>query len=501
MLTTSIQPTNNRTNFYGLSNKLGKKICIDGKKDIVEILDKRGDKSAVIGELPACIFNCLPVNNREGAIKEILGVFSECAEEIRNFRPGVSAPREERLNRRPNAVVDKMRDVFVKYNVLKEPEKFDLVNLGAGEYKRAYKMEGITDPKNGDRICFKVFHKVDTTPEWHKYKCHGNYSEINISAYWRKNAGMNTQLNKVYTGDINNGYLLDRYVDIDVKEPSKIVDVYDNGVRNIDAVSADTGHNKLYGYSIDEGGSRVVNRVKNQSPTARYVLKHMKQTPEQYRIQEWFRILRQRRDLDDTQKKAGLALSIKHFPEDKQVNLIERCLKHNEPLVDQALGYALKYLHEDQSEKYFEILMKRNNPITQTVLLNEIPLLAKKPSIGKRYDDVNVPRGVVEPDIVAKYYDIAKDIVLPEAEEHLASYVHLLPKERIIPEAERLISRNSKQINDRLLHKIIYVGTDEFSFDNKMQIINSIEKHNTDPFIADKAQKTKIRVIRDSLED
>ena len=496
----SFQPTDNRPAFSGLTKKMGHKIFVDGKKEVLYALLDRGDKNTQVGELPPAIFYRLPQDNREDRIKEIFQVFSDCANELRGYKPSLNAPKEERTNRRPNSVVDKMRNVLTKNNVLKEPEKFDLTYLGAGEYKKAYKMEGLEDEKTGDKVCYKVFHVVDTSPEWHKYKCHGNYSEINIATYWKKKEGNNTNLNKFYSGDIDNGYLMDRYIDTTVPKPEKIVDEYDRGVRNIDAVRLDTGHNKLYGYSIDEGGSRVVNIVKNQSKTATYVLKHLKNTPEKYRVLEWHKTLA-RKDLDDTQKKAGLALSIKHFPEHNQAVLLQKCLEFDKPLVDQAIGYALKYIPEEHATKLFEQLMKKKNPTTQNVLLNEIPLLAKEHIHGKRYDDVNVSREVVNPETVEKFYNIAREHVVDEIEPHLASYVHLLPKDKILPEAERLTAKNNYDINDRLLHKIKFVDADEYSFGDKMEIIGMIQKHDDHPFIQEKAKNTRIRLIRDSLGD
>lgn len=498
MFITSIQPTNNRPQFRGLNKNVGNKIFIDGKKNVLELLEKRPDKNTRVGELPPVIFNRLPVEGRVSAIKEILTTFEDCANKIREFKPGLNAPVEERNNRRPNAVVDQMRNVLAKNGVLKEPEKFNLIYLGGGEYKKAYLMEGLSDPVNNDKLCYKVFHVIDTTPEWHKYKCHGNYSEINIATYWKKQVGNHTQLNKFYCGDINNGYLLDRYIDHNVPKAEKIIDPYDYGVRNIDIVRDDTGHNKLNGFSIDEGGSRVVNVVKNQSKTARYVLKQIKNSQEPLKMLEWNRILR-RKDLDDTQKKAGLALSIKHFPAEYQNVLLEQCIGFNLPLVDQAIGYALKYLPEKDSVKYFDKLMSKKNPGTQTVVMNEIPLLSMKDKL--RFDDVNVPRCAVDPLKVQEYYDIAKRSVLPEVEEHLASYVHMLPRERVVPEAKNLISRKNYHINDRLLHKIKYISTDDYAFGDKLEIIGEIQKSEKDPFILKKAEDTRIRVIRDSLSD
>ena len=96
---------------------------------------------------------------------------------------------------------------------------------------------------------------------------------------------------------------------------------------------------------------------------------------------------------------------------------------------------------------------------------------------------------------------IAKKHVIPDMEAHLGSYVHLLPKNRIIEEADNLISKNRYDINDRLLHKIKFVHTDEYSFSDKMEVIKKIEEENKDSFIKDKAAQTRLKLIRDSLSD
>ena len=525
MMITPCQPTNNtnRPSFNGLTKTIGKRIFIDGKKNVLEFIEKRDcnivqDGSRVnifynkpingktemntqVGELPPSIFYKLPVEDRPNRIKEIFDVFSECANEIRDFRPGLSAPLEERANKRSNKTVEKMRKVLEKHNVIKENDKFDLKYLGEGEYKKAYLIDGLTDEKNGDKVCYKVFHVVDNSPEWHKYKCHGNFSEINIATYWKKNEGNNTHLNKFYSGDIKNGYLMDRFIDSSVEAPKRFVNVYDYGVKNIDIVSGAVGHNKIKGYSIDEGGSRVVNIVKNQSSTARYVLKKIKNVDDKYKMQDWHKIL-SRKDLDETQKKAGLALSIKHFKNEDQKVLVQKCLDFNEPLVDQALSYALKYLPEEQATQHFETLMKRGDKITQTVLMNEIPLLSQEGMYGKKCDNLNIPKGAINQKVVEKYYDIAKANVHPDVAEHLASYVHLLPSKRTVPEAKSLVDMDNYHISDRLLHKIRFISSDEYSFGDKMEVISYIQKNQKKyPFITKKAEETKIKVLRDSLSD
>ena len=143
--------------------------------------------------------------------------------------------------------------------------------------------------------------------------------------------------------------------------------------------------------------------------------------------------------------------------------------------------------------------MKRKDVNTQTVLLNEIPLLARK-RVSDRIDDLDVPRGDIRPTVIEDYYRIAEKYVLPEVEEHLASYVHLLPKNQILKEAERLIAKNQYEINDRLLHKIKFVKEEEFSTSDKMAILKMLEKKVTDPFLSKKLQDIKIYLIRSQLD-
>ncbi|MCI1274381.1 MAG: hypothetical protein LKG27_08140 [Clostridiaceae bacterium] len=500
MLVSPIQNNYSSPNFTGITKLMKRSVFIDGKKDISAILQKRGDKNTYINELPPVIFYALPKENRPNAIKEFIHVFDDIANEIRNFKPSINANTDEYSKKRPNSAVSKLKNIFQKYGLIENPEKFDLLYIGEGEYKKAFKIEGVKDKKTKEELCFKIFHVVDKTPEWHKYKSHGNYAEINISSYWRNVVGQETQRGKVYFGDINNGYMLDRYVDENIVPPKKIIDEYNYGIKITDEFKGDSGHNKMYGYSIDPGGSRVVNRVKNSSKTARYVLKRIKALPANQREVEWYKILNDNK-LDETQKQAGLALAVRDLGSNRNDQYIKRCLDFNKPFVDQALAYALKYLPPEQSRKYFEVLMKRKNPVTQTVLLNEIPLLSRVRLNTGRIDDLDVPRGEIEPEAIEDSYKLAQKYVLPEVEEHLASYIHLLPQDRILPEADSLISKHNYNINDRLLHKIKFVSETEFPFANKMAILNKIEQNSTDEFILQKTRQIRTKIIRDSLGD
>ena len=537
----STQKINNAPSFTGITKVMSHSIGIDGKKDVLEILKRRPGKNTRVGQLPQIFFERIPKELRTEAFNEIFTAFEQCADEIRVFKAPTGLQNRIKCSKE---TVEKLKAVLMKYNILDEPEKFDLqyINEGEGNYKKAFRVLGIQnsakplmqkvkriitdpitgktkkittkevakDPKTGEIIripgteedfCFKVFHLVDKTPEWHKYKCHGNYAEINISMYWKKHVGDYTQRNKFYFGDIEHGFLVDRYIEPRMEGPKKIIDEYDFGVKMTDEVGQQIGHNKIAGYNIGEGGSRVVNRVKNQSKTARYVLKLIKETPENDRPAAWQKILDTYTHLDDVQKKAGLALSIKHMPNRIQEKLMEKCLSWDIPLVDQSLAYALKYLPFEKVPKFFDTLMRRENPITQTVVLNEIPLLSKITMPVARFDDIDTAKSEIDPEMIKRYYDMAARTVLPEIEEHLASYIHLLPKDCMLPYAQKLVNRHDPRIDDRLLHKIKFVKEDQYSYEDKKAVLEMVERNTRDNFITRKAMQVRQALVQSTLAE
>lgn len=494
-----VDSTGNSPNFCGMTKILKKRIYIDGKKDISLVLKEKKPKNTYAGELPPVIFYALPKAKRTENIREIYKTFDEVSDEIRGFLPSIQGPADEYANRRPQSAVEKLKNLFVKFGILKKDDKFDIKYLGAGEYKRAFKLEGIKDKKTGEELTFGVFHLVDKSPEWHKYKSHGNYAEINILTYWKNKHGQDTQRGKFYWGNIEHGYFISKFIDKSVPSPKVHINEYNDGLKLTDEVMGCCGHNKIYGYSIDPGGVRVVNRVKNESKIAQRIQTYIKNTEPKYRPLEWYRIEHFQKNGDRKQIQAGLALSIKHMPRKEQ--FVEECLAFHNPLADVGISYALKYLPEESAKKYFEVLMKRNNPTTQTVLMNEIPLLSRTRQVQKNIDDLDVPKGEVRSDVIEEYYRIAEKYVLPEVEEHLASYMHLLPNDKIMAEADKLIAKGDYNINDRLLHKIKFVKEDDYSFGDKMAVLGKLAKVEKNDFLKSKISAVRTQLIRNSLDE
>lgn len=503
----------NKTSFRGLSNRLGKKMRVDGKLEIARMIEARKNSNTNVGMLPPILFYAIPKENREQTIKHIIKVFSEVADEIRAFKAYLSEDKFERINKRAQSSVDKIKKIFLDLGLLADGAPFDLKFLGEGNYKKAYKIEGVRDPETNEELCFKVFHMVDRTPEWHKYKTHGNYAELNTSMYWRKTYGLYTQRGKFYFGDINHGFFVDKFIDNSVGKPQKEVNEEIVGVKLTDEFDGNVGHNRINGYSIDPGGPRVVNVVKNRSKLARKIFQGILNTPKIYREDEWYRILA-KNNLDKRQKEAGLAIAIKHLKDKRSA--IDICLGFNNPFADIGIAYVLKYLKENTAKKYFKVLMQRGNIETQIVLLNEIPLLARA---KKKVDDLDVPKGEINSERLYDYYKLAKRYVSPETEQHLASYLHLLPDKYIIPEAKELIAKSKYKIDDRIMHKIKFVKDEEFSFSTKMEILNLLKEakmpglgserdmlelfteEELSSFLSNKLKEVRLYTIRNQLED
>lgn len=489
----------NQPAFAGMTKILKRKIFLDGKKDILEILKKRKpNQNSYAGQLPPGIFEAIRNKPyKKSAIKEILTTFSEIAAEIRDFKSSSNKAIEELRNRRSNSTVEKLKNLFKKYNLKNTNEDVDIIFLGRGDYGSGFKLTGIHDNITNDIYMLKVHTLIDKTPNWHRYKSHGCYSELNSAVYWTKKWGWNSQRGKFYFGSINDGFMVDNFISEKTAKYKKLVNEYKAGLKLTDEELANYGHNKINGYSIDWGGIRVVNRTKNQSKTATYVLNQIKKTSRHYRAGKWWEIYNNNK-LDKVQKQAGLALAIKHL--NNKPFYIEECLKMREPFVDQSLAYLLKYLPHEEAKFYFERLAQRKEPLTQTVLMNEIPLLSRKP-LPEAYDDMNIPKEELYPDKIRVFYSIAKKYATEESREHLASYIHLLPQADIMQEFQKLIDLKDYNIFDRLLHKIRTVPETEFPFDLKFKMLDKILESTNDPYLQKHGQELKIYTLRKTLED
>ena len=234
------QNTQNRQpNFTGLTKIMKRKIYIDGKKDILKIIGNRQEsQSTIVGQLPKGMFANLSIGKTKEqivqAINDIMSTFGASAEEIRGYVPGAKASVAEYRNKRSNSTVEKIKSVLEKYNLTNKKEEVDLEFLGRGDYGSAYKIKGVHDDFTNDDYILKVHTVADRGPDWHRFKSHGNYAEINTAEYWSNNWGENTQRGKFYFGDINKGYMIDNFIDQNTLPYKKHVNEYTSGLKLTD---------------------------------------------------------------------------------------------------------------------------------------------------------------------------------------------------------------------------------------------------------------------------
>lgn len=460
--------------FYGLTKQLKKRTYVDGQKDIKKIVEAHKDKSLMVGQLPPFIIAKLPKENRAQCIKDIYDTFDEITLELRNFDETKVSTIKEIQNRRSESTRKKLEDILQKYKLVSRWDDIDLEYLGKGGKGSGYKIVGLRDPgKSEDEYVIKVYHLLEGR-NWQYYKSHGAYAEINSAAAWMDNAGYETDRGKFFFGSLKSGYMVIKYVDDDVRLPKQFVKPYRYGLKTTDE-SVFHKHNVCKNYKFDWGGVRVVNRIKNESKTARRVFERIQNMPPEKRDAEYYHILGSKK-YEKSSKNAGLALSIKYL--NNKESHINEMIKLNDPYVDRALAYVLKYLPYSTAIQYFEQLVQTKDVITQVILFNEIPLLAMKHRDNVDIkDDLQSVRSAIMPDRVKRYYDIAEKYALPDSIEHLASYVHMLPLSIFREYYARLAQIDNIDLQDRLIYKFSNLPRRDVLF-AKEQVAKNLKDEN-----------------------
>ncbi len=446
-------------NFGGMTKVLKKKIYLDGQKDISQIIEKNPSRKPVVGQLPKFIFDKLPVENRPEAIREILGVFDKVALTIRDYLPeGDAFIFKPSLRHRPEEVNTLLTDVFRKHGILRPYDNdIDVQYIDQGGKGKVFKLDGLRDRDNDDEFVIKVFHQLKGE-EWHPFKSHGCYAEINNGMYWRQHEGHDTHRGKFFFASLGSGYIVSKFLDEDVAIPRRIVEEYKYGIKCTDEEKDGplNGYNRIKGYNYDYGGMRVVNALKNSNNVARNYLRKVRETSPERRSDLWLSQIYRYSNSEDIC--AGLTLGIKHLDDKTKYLRIALMKQEQFPKVCQAAAYVLKYLPHDDAVKYFERLVQTSDIETQRILFNEIPLLSKRKDESTAvHDDINVSLREIIPERVYKYYRISEKYALPETIEHLASFIHLLPDEKIKEQYIKLTHIKNPALQERLIWKLTFL--------------------------------------------
>ena len=440
--------------FQGMTKHFKNKIYLDGQKDIEQILQEHPNTNPVVGQLPEFIFKKLPAENRPEAIREILKAFDEVAFAIRDFNPDDNVFVFDKTKRyRPDSVNKILTDVFRKYGILgKWDDDIEVKYIDQGGKGKVFKLGGLRDYENDDEYVIKVFHQIKGK-NWQPFKSHGCYAEINNGIYWRNHEGLDTHRGKFFFASMKSGYIVSKYLDEDVRVPQRVIPEYKYGIKCTDEEKSGpiNGYNRIKGYNYDYGGMRVVNRIKNSDKVARKYLELIKEMNPDKRRSFWSE---QFKRVDNEESRiAGLALGIKYM--NNKNFYMEKCLEKDLPEVNQALAYVLKYLPYEDAVKYFEKLVQTDDRVTQIILFNEIPLLAKRKDENIVIkDDINAALHEIIPERIYTYYMISEKYAMPETVEHLASFVHLLPRNKIKQQYIKLTNIDNYALQDRLIWKL-----------------------------------------------
>ena len=368
---------NNKPSFTGLTDRMGKKIY-NGFYEMTELFPKEHMQSPISGRLPGFMVKKIQARTSDigAGIKEVMDAFGKTCRELRSFDVSSSSTIAEMKYRRSNSTVKDLRGVLEKWGILSRFDDFDIKYIDKGGKGSVYKLEGLKyiNGITEDEYVMKVFHTTDVQTN----AFHGCFPEINAATYWMKRFGYDTNRGKFFWGDVKNAYMINKFIDEDVRLPKIRPNPYNNGVKFTDEDPLHI-HNVCKGYSYDWGGGVVINQSVNSNKCARKIMREIKKSNERYRMATWFRRLRTMAQGNNDNKNAGLALAIQFLPPKYRVQCFECCFARRGKYTDRAMGYALKYLPYEHSVKYYELLGKSTKDnVLKKILRNEIPLLSVK---------------------------------------------------------------------------------------------------------------------------
>ena len=414
-----------KPSFCGLTDRMGKKVY-NGFYDMAILFPKEIMNNPISGKLPDFMEKKIAqkTSDIKGGIKEVLDTFGEVSNELRDFEPNSMSTMKELQNRRNESTVKKLENVLTKYNIIKPWDEFDIKYIDKGGKGSVYKLDGIrhVNGMTDDEFVIKVFH----TKSIQSNTYHGCFPEINTASYWMKTLGYDTNRGKFFWGDVKEAYMINKYIDEDVRLPKKFPNPYDNGMKFTDE-DTEHIHNVCKQYSYDWGGGVVINQVVNSNSFARSVMNDIKNYPDNMKILQWHKQFRHKPKGNHDNNYAGLSLAIKYLKPENRLDCFEKCFSNRGKYNDRAMGYTLKYLPAESGLYYYEKLASstKDNVLKQ-ILVNEIPLLATKNekkhlvhddlivmnSVSKEYQDEFIDLNLFNKyTAISKKYNLDKTII------------------------------------------------------------------------------------------
>lgn len=243
--------------FKGLNKSLSK-VLFEKARSISDLSAIYSKSNGVVGKIPHEWINQISKDKKEDTIKKIYKCFRKSINQYRQFHN-----IEECSN--------KLNQCLHNAKIIKSNENLILQRIDNGSYGTVYHLKGVFN----DNYVIKVF-RYNNDYFVSSEKCvHGNNIELNRAAFWQKNVGKKTQMVKFYFGDVDAGYMINKYIGNQTPICKSYVDPAIYGLKSHDICQNEfmTGSNKIRGYIIDYGGIEIENKELVRNKKEQEILK------------------------------------------------------------------------------------------------------------------------------------------------------------------------------------------------------------------------------------
>lgn len=306
-------------NFKGLTRVLSKK-AYNTPHEIKAQMLKYPSSGGVVGNLPAEWIEKIPKEERSIKIKKLCFDFKTA---IKDFRKVHS--RKE--------LAARLHDALHQAGLINEGDDLTLYFLDEGTFGSGYLLKNVLN----DKYMIKIFHKEDFLN-----KANGNYTELNRAAYWKKNAGKNNQRVQSYFGDMDAGYMINKFISRDTPEFKK--EAVKEEIYGLIDCENNMMDNYIKGYQVDYGNLYINSPILSQNKTARYVYKKLANCPKEDQLLELDKFLNMKKFNKNPDIKLGLIASLELLPENLIRKVADNFQEGANDIQKEALNQAIEHL-------------------------------------------------------------------------------------------------------------------------------------------------------------